>query len=272
VSTKGPYDQPFYDSQMDGTLGSARQIVPIILDLVRPHSVLDVGCGLGAWLKVFQELGVEDLRGVDGDYVDREKLMFDAARFFAADLSRSFSLGRRFDLVISLETAEHLPEESEEIFVDCLTSHADLVLFSAAIPRQGGAAHVNERWQHHWAEKFRKRGFVPVDCIRWRVWANPGVEAYYAENMLLYARRERVEEDGRLQEEKRAGERIPLSLVHPSVWLSVPCDAELSVLRLLRLLPVRLLRALRLQLDRLAGKTPEAEPNPQSRYNCRIKF
>jgi 2-polyprenyl-3-methyl-5-hydroxy-6-metoxy-1,4-benzoquinol methylase len=272
VSAKTPYDQDFYESQLDGTLGSARQIVPLVVELTQPRSVLDVGCGLGAWLKVFRELGIEDLQGLDGDHVSRERLMFDPARFVAADLSLPFSLGRKFDLVVSLETAEHLPAESEEIFVDGLTSHSDLVLFSAAIPRQGGAAHVNERWQHHWAEKFQKRGFTPVDCIRWRVWANPNVEAYYAENMLLYALRERVEADGRLQEEMRAGSRIPLSLVHPSVWLSPQRAEDLSVRRLLRLLPARLARSLHLQFDRLLGRSPRRAAPSESNYNSRIQF
>ena len=111
-----------------------------------------------------------------------------------------------------------------------------------------------------------------MDCIRWRVWANPDVEAYYAENMVLYARREAMEADGRLQEEMRAGARIPLSVVHSSVWLSVPRAEDLSVRRLLRLLPLRLGRSLRLQLDRLLGKSPRKEAPSLSRYNCRIKF
>src|SRR5690348_6943322 len=103
-----PYTSEFFSAIEQGALQSARVIVPLVLKQIRPKSVLDVGCGQGIWLMAFREQGIEDLWGVDGDYVDRQQLKIPADRFLARDLSQPLDLGRTFDLVVSLEVAEHL--------------------------------------------------------------------------------------------------------------------------------------------------------------------
>ena len=62
------YNQDFFSSTEGTSLPSARVMVPILLKLVEVRSVVDIGCGTGAWLSVFQENGVEDIWGVDGPY------------------------------------------------------------------------------------------------------------------------------------------------------------------------------------------------------------
>jgi SAM-dependent methyltransferase len=121
-------------------------VVPTVLRLVQPEPVVDVGCGDGAWLSVFRELGVNHRFGLDGDYVDRRLLQIPQDQFSATDLSLPFRLPCTFDLAVSLEVAEHLPPQSAEDFVDSLTRLAPVVLFSAAIPLQGGTHHLNEQW------------------------------------------------------------------------------------------------------------------------------
>ncbi|QCO15299.1 methyltransferase domain-containing protein [Azospirillum brasilense] len=134
------YDDRFYDIQEEGSLRSARVIAPLVLGWVGAESVLDVGCGVGTFLRAFAEAGIADVQGLDGDYVRRDRLRIDPSRFSAHDLSQPFDLGRRFGLVLSLEVAEHLPEERAEGFVDDLCRHGDVVLFGAAIPGQGATA------------------------------------------------------------------------------------------------------------------------------------
>jgi hypothetical protein len=68
------YTADFYRKHRDGARYSAETIVPIVLDLVQPRSVIDVGCGLGAWLAVFRDNGVEDVWGMDGPHVDARLL------------------------------------------------------------------------------------------------------------------------------------------------------------------------------------------------------
>ena len=128
------YSDDFYDYINVGALRSANRVAPILFDAFQPTSVLDVGCGQGAWLSAWNAAGVEDACGVDGDYVNRDRFLADAARFTPADLTKPFDLNRRFDLVHSLEVAEHLPESAAATFVKSLVAHADIVVFSAARP------------------------------------------------------------------------------------------------------------------------------------------
>lgn len=212
------YTENFFRELREGARRSAREIVPIVVRLLRPESVVDVGCGLGTWLSVFAENGVGTILGIDGAYVDRASLEILGETFLPHDLSQPLRLDRSFDLATSLEVAEHLPEEHAETFVDSLTRLAPVVLFSAAIPYQGGTNHVNEQWPEYWAALFEKRGYVPVDCIRKQVWQNGQVEWWYAQNILLYVEESRLDGppfSGRFQ-------KTPLdqlAIVHPKQYL-----------------------------------------------------
>ncbi len=154
-----PYTQKFYKDQSVGSRRSAEAIVPLVLTLIKPQSVIDVGCGLGIWLSVFKEFGVKDVFGIDGDHVDRSMLQIPNERFTAFDLKKPIPINRQFDLVISLEVAEHLPEDCAKTFIHSLTGLGPVILFSAAIPFQGGTNHLNEQWPDYWANHFNDNGY-----------------------------------------------------------------------------------------------------------------
>ncbi len=134
------YKSDFFREISEYSRRSAQEIVPLIVEIVEPRSVIDVGCGTGTWLSVFKDLGIDDVWGVDGDYVDRSLLQIPPERFMARDLAQPFVLDRVFDLVICLEVAEHLPPESAGTFVNSLVKLGPVILFSAAIPHQGGGS------------------------------------------------------------------------------------------------------------------------------------
>jgi len=182
------YDAAFFRYVNATATESARAILPLLLEGLRPTSVLDVGCGQGAWLAVWRELGVTDTRGLDGDYVDRTRLLVPPQTFTAHDLATPFDLGRRFGLVECLEVAEHLPPAAAAPLVAALTRHADLVFFSAAPPGQGGHDHRNERSYDAWRADFAARGFVALDCIRPRIRGDARIAPWYRYNPLLYVR------------------------------------------------------------------------------------
>jgi SAM-dependent methyltransferase len=187
------YPPEYYERFAGGSARSAAIVVPIVGSLAAVGSVADFGCGTGAWLAAWQQLGVDDVVGCDGPHVNPALLQFDAARFVAADLAGPVRLGRRFDLVQSLEVAEHLPPAAGPTFVDTLVSHGALVLFSAAVPGQGGEHHVNERPLEYWRELFRQRGFTALDALRPRVARDARVEPWYRYNSLLFADESRLE-------------------------------------------------------------------------------
>jgi SAM-dependent methyltransferase len=182
------YGPAFFAGQSSGSRNSARVVIPEVARLLSPTSVLDVGCGAGTWLAEWRELGVDDVLGIDGDYVDPQQLQIAVDRFRPTDLSRPVELGRRFDVVECLEVAEHLEEGVADTLVGSLARHGDVVLFSAAIPGQGGTHHVNERWPSYWVPKFQRLGFEVFDVIRPRIWGDRRVEPWYRQNVMIFAR------------------------------------------------------------------------------------
>jgi SAM-dependent methyltransferase len=180
------YDSTFFEYLNAGALRSARCIIPLLHEQLRVASVLDVGCGQGAWLSIWNELGADTVAGIDGDYVDRSQLLIDADHFQAHDLGSPFDLGRRFDLVQSLEVAEHLPPTSSATFIASLTRHGDRVLFSAAPKGQGGDHHINEQSYEYWRGLFRNHGYRPIDLIRGAVKNDVLIEPWYRYNTMLY--------------------------------------------------------------------------------------
>ncbi|MFS0840343.1 class I SAM-dependent methyltransferase [Paenibacillus sp. 1P03SA] len=217
------YNPDFFKSQQDGSRKSAMEVVPILLDLINPESVIDIGCGTGAWLSVFKDGGVREILGVDGDYVNEDMLQIPKENFRKHDLTTFFSSGKQFDLVVSLEVGEHLPPACAETFVNTLVTHGDAVLFSAAIPYQGGKNHINEQWPDYWAGLFHKKGFAAIDCIRGRIWENAHVQWWYAQNTLLYVREEALSRYASLQD-YRPSKSDQLSLVHPRLYMYLAKD------------------------------------------------
>lgn len=214
------YSSEFFDEMQDSNLASARVVVPLVLSIAAPvRSVVDIGCGRGLWLKAFKEAGVENVVGYDGDYVEHKDLMISAQQFHSQNLEEPVSFSQSFDLAVCLEVAEHLPASAADTLVENLTRAAPVVLFSAAVPLQGGSHHVNEQWPAYWEQKFKAKGYVPVDAIRRRVWEDVRVSFFYAQNILIYVKESEISNYPKLEEEIRAGHGYALSLIHPHMYL-----------------------------------------------------
>ncbi len=190
-STESIYTRQFFADQSDIAVRSAEVVVPILLELLGGiGSVIDIGCGSADWLSVFARHGSEELLGVDAEHVPAELLRIPADRFQIHDLRRPLAIDRHFELAMSVEVAEHLPLEAGLRLVGELARLAPVVLFSAAIPFQVGTGHINCQWQDHWARAFAEHGMRAVDPIRDRVWGDPEVAYWYAQNLVLYASEE----------------------------------------------------------------------------------
>ena len=231
MAREGKLYSPKFYRDLQSVRQSADEILPIVFDFIHPRSVVDIGCGTGQWLASVVALGIDDILGIDGAWVLDADLAIPRDRIQAHDLAAPLALARQFDLVLSLEVAEHLPAAAATTFVKTLCDAGNVILFSAAIPGQGGRHHINEQWPAYWADHFRNVGFACYDLLRAKIWNNPRIAWYYAQNSLLFAR------PGTLDHLGRTG--APLSLIHPTAW-----SAQVSQLNSPGKLLEKLLKAL----------------------------
>jgi SAM-dependent methyltransferase len=224
------YTRHFFANRQNRTRRTAEPIVSAVLDIVQPESVIDVGCGTGEFLAVFREYGIGETRGIDGAYVDRTLLVIPQEDFLPLDLNQPFSLDQSYDLAICLEVAEHLAPASAADFVASLTRLAPVILFSAAIPYQGGNGHLNEQWPEYWAALFKQQGYVPVDALRRKLWNNDQVDFWYKQNMLFFCQEQALLANDKLAEAFRTTYPEALSMVHPLWYL----ECNTKYLRILR--------------------------------------
>lgn len=208
------YDEDFFEATVQASLRSALVVVPLVLELVKANRVVDVGCGLGAWLRACADNGVSVVRGLDGAYVDQSRLLIDPACFTPVDLSHPVMIAGTYDLAICLEVAEHLPVRNNREFVGMLTAAAPIVLFSSAIPGQGGAHHINEQWPSYWRELFAQAGFEMLDPIRPRIMHDERVKWWYRQNVVMFASRAMLSANPGLRAQADAAAGKDLQWVH----------------------------------------------------------
>lgn len=217
IRSENDYDPAFFREMGKLSTTSAAVVAPEMVKLLNPKSIVDVGGGTGNWLAEFRKLGIDDVLSIDGDWVTPQMLVIPPQNFKVHDLEKRLQENRKFDLALSLEVGEHLPPSRAETFVVDLTLLAPAVLFSAAIPQQGGTNHVNEQWQDYWAGFFDKAGFATLDCLRSKLWEDSRVAAYYRQNMILYVKRDALASYPGLG--ACAAVPKPQRLVHPQTFL-----------------------------------------------------
>jgi SAM-dependent methyltransferase len=193
------YGRDFFEKINPDSLQSANVIVTILMDILHPQSVVDIGCGTGSWLSVFKKSGVNKILGIDGIYVGMMPHQIDKDEFISLDLRKPFTLPETFDLALCLEVAEHLPPRSAHNLVNSLVGISQVILFSAAVPGQGGVHHVNEQWPEYWEKLFSEADYTLLDPIRPLIWQDPRVAWYYRQNCLLFVKRSWVETNDTLK-------------------------------------------------------------------------
>ena len=189
------YDDQFYLDQIQGSQRSARAFIRHLKEVLSFTSVVDVGCGRGAWLHACSEIGADKLYGVDGPWIQQSKLIRNDINFHPYDFNSLVNpknapfYGQPFDLAISVEFAEHVSPNNANNLIDYITSLSDCIIFGAATVSQDGYKHVNEQPQSYWAEKLVRHNYAVFDLFRPAVWGAKDVEWWYQQNTFLYAKK-----------------------------------------------------------------------------------
>ena len=208
--TNDLYDDTFAAITLQGSLRSAQVIAPLVLQSVQVNSILDIGCGIGSWMKAFAELGVPHVEGWDGSRFSEEQYVIEASAVSIVDLAGSLPAHDEVDLVICLEVAEHLPADRAEAFIAGLCRLGSTVLFSAAIPGQGGTGHLNEQYLSYWIGLFANHGYQPLDVIGRAIWTNTSVDMWYRQNVVMFS-----------QTFAPSAQDLPLDIIHPAIFAAV---------------------------------------------------
>ena len=217
---KNYYGHNFYKDRHHKTVYSAEKVLSLVLDaLPEVHSAIDFGCGVGTWLSVLKKKDVSEIQGLDGSWVEQDLLEIPRQDFRQVNFEEIISCDKKYDLAISLEVAEHLSEKTAIRFIESLVTSSDFILFSAAIPFQGGTGHINEQWPDYWAGMFNERGYVALDFVRRNIWNDKQIPTWYRQNILVFVKKEQM------QRVKTPGldncdNNLPISLVHPDTYFS----------------------------------------------------
>lgn len=210
------YDESFYTVISQEGRNSAEAILPIVFEMFKPLRILDVGAGAGSWSKVCSELGSK-VTAIDGPYVPKDMREVSPEDYLECDLTKTWPKAvldaAPFDMSICLEVAEHISHEQSDLFIDQLCKTSKKILFSAAIPYQGGTHHVNENWIAYWDSKFALNNYTRMDLFRSRIWEMPEVSFWYRQNLFLFVHKDEVDSFMNLEI------KLPNDIVHPELYL-----------------------------------------------------
>lgn len=193
------YTEAYYKRISEGAIKSAKEVYKELNSLIEIIDVIDIGCGVGEWSS-----GNPLYTGVDFN-IPLRSLIIDPEQYINCNLEKDIvNPSRKYSLCLCLEVAEHISETRADVLVEMLCNLSDKVLFSAAIPNQGGTGHINEQWQTWWEKKFRAKGFGAAynqPDIR----NNEDVELWYRQNIVLYV---------------KGGKGVVADYVHPKMYES----------------------------------------------------
>lgn len=149
------YDKGFFEFNQKEGLSMAEWFIPLLIKQFNPTSLADVGCGTGHYLKVAKNMGIKEIFGIEGSDSAFEQMLVGKEYVRQGDLRDKIGGLKKYDLVISIEVAEHIDEEYVDNYLFNLSSLSNRILMTAAPPGQGGTAHVNEKPHSWWIEKFK---------------------------------------------------------------------------------------------------------------------
>lgn len=182
-------EQPEYKFyRTTSTYESAKQIIPNLKnELSDVKSIMDIGCGAGGFIKAFEDSGITNYFLVDHPSLNVDRILpSNKTRFIACDLDKDLPPINKVDLICCTEVLEHLELSQALNMLKYMCECADLILFSAAIPRQGGLGHINEQRHSFWHQKFANQGYKFYDGFKIEILMNSKIDYWFIQNLFIY--------------------------------------------------------------------------------------
>jgi hypothetical protein len=190
---KKSYTPNFYEEVASRADVASQICANLLKETLLIETLIDVGSGTGIWTRNFlltidqlKELTSIDLPTTRRIYLEDSSLDLSKIRIIEQDLVANPYLPEEiFDLTICVEVLEHLVEDAGIKLIEEFGKKTKFLLFSAAVPGQGGTHHINEQKYAYWYEKLKNSGFVPLDIMRPSL-NKPEVPSYYRHNIVLW--------------------------------------------------------------------------------------
>lgn len=185
------YDSRYYDYVNQTAEASAPAMAQSIVDLFNPRNVIDIGCGTGAFLQQLRKRSIEVL-GLEYSEDGLARCRAKGVSVRSWDLESNLPLAienLNFDVTVSFEVAEHIPEPLSDRYIETLCSFSPVVVMTAATVGQGGLDHVNEQPHSYWISKMLLQGFVFQEAESLRIrsrWKEAGVASWYSNNVMIF--------------------------------------------------------------------------------------
>lgn len=154
------YNRDFHKSIENDEYPQAVRVGEYISTFLKPSSFLDFGCSTGLYLREVQ-IKMPDIHAVGFEF---SKEAVDSALcnyVLQADLTNPVEIERIPNtLGLCLEVLEHIEDKYWRQVLENMTRSCDKIIFSAAVPGQGGTGHINCRPKIDWIKRFHELGWV----------------------------------------------------------------------------------------------------------------
>ena len=245
------YKASFYSDRKKRTQNASKKILHIVYKyLGQPNvrSVIDVGCGVGVWLKYCEKRGAKTT-GLEGKWLPKNLYVASGKLINSNFLKPLPNLNKSFDLCIQLEVAEHLPYWRANKFIFELTKYSPIILFSAAIPGQGGKGHINEQPLSYWVKLFGKNNYEIIDVIRPVIWDEKDIPIWYRQNTVLFVNKDYIKKNRIFNNKILSKKKGVIDIVHPELFDDYRNPRLYVALINIILFPVSLWRSLKRRLN-----------------------
>jgi hypothetical protein len=229
------YTHEFYADVASRADITSQIVAEAVSKFLTIQTLTDVGCGSGIWTKNFllknnaiNKAFTIDLPGTDREYLDSQSRDVYKVVNIDKDLTMDPSLPSGVvDLVICVEVLEHIQELSARELISEFGKKTKFLVFSAAIPGQGGTHHINEQKYSYWYKHLRKAGFIPLDIFRDLLKISE-VPSYYKNNLIFCINLNFSKSN---QKNFDFFEMLRLVVSDPADLRSLPTKARFSILK-----------------------------------------
>ena len=154
------YDREFHKTIENDEYPQAVRVGEYISMFLKPASFIDFGCSTGLYLREVQ-MKLPNISAIGFEFSQDAVDSALCKNVYKVDLTESVQIEKiQNTLGLCLEVLEHIEDIHWKEVLTNMTNSCDKLIFSAAVPGQGGVGHINCRPKIDWIKRFHSLGWV----------------------------------------------------------------------------------------------------------------